>query len=88
MSLFPAKPYQNQTQAPNLFPALVVLFVAMAILKVTDTIDWSWWIVTLPLYLWAVVLGLALVLWIFGTLLMGLAALLEKAETKLKKEKK
>ena len=31
--------------------ALLVAFVLMLILKLAEIIDWSWWIVCLPLYL-------------------------------------
>ena len=31
------------------FPTLTVLFIVFLILKLTETITWSWWWVTAPL---------------------------------------
>ena len=43
--------------------ALLVAFVLMLILKLAEIIDWSWWIVCLPLYLDII---LAIVVWCLG----------------------
>ena len=32
------------------FPTLTVLFIVFLILKLTETITWSWWWVTAPLW--------------------------------------
>lgn len=34
----------------NLTPLLLIIFTALATLKLAGTITWSWWIVALPLY--------------------------------------
>lgn len=73
------KPTEN-LRGVNFFPALFTLFVVMTILKVTNTIDWSWWIVTLPLYLWVFPLGFAIIFFIFGYFLIGLARVIELIE--------
>jgi uncharacterized membrane protein len=39
-----------------------VLFIVFLVLKLTDTIDWSWWWVTSPLWIPLVVIGVLLVL--------------------------
>lgn len=40
---------------------LSVLFIVLFILKITNTINCSWWIVTLPLWLWpAIAAGISL----------------------------
>lgn len=40
---------------------LSVLFIVLFILKITNTINWSWWIVTLPLWIWpAIAVGISL----------------------------
>lgn len=40
---------------------LSVLFIVLFILKITNTINWSWWIVTLPLWFWpALMIGISL----------------------------
>ena len=40
---------------------LGVLFIVLFILKITNTINWSWWIVTLPLWFWpALMIGISL----------------------------
>jgi len=38
-----------------------LLFLIFLVLKLTKVIDWSWWYVTMPLWLgWAIILGIAL----------------------------
>lgn len=32
------------------FPLMMPLFICFLVLKMTDTIDWSWWWVTAPLW--------------------------------------
>ena len=42
------------------------LFIVFLILKLTNTINWSWWIVTLPLWIgFVIVLGIIFVALIF-----------------------
>ena len=59
-----------------------ILFVVFLILKLTNTVDWSWWIVTLPLWIvpaaWiaviAVVVGIILaILAVVGLIALGVA---------------
>ena len=52
----------NQTSSGLSFTS--VLFIVFLILKLTNTIDWSWWWVTCPL--WAGVGILAIVFLIMG----------------------
>ena len=35
--------------------SMFILFVTLLILKLTETIDWSWWIITLPLWIGLVI---------------------------------
>lgn len=62
---------QNNTRGgPGLLGLLTLLFVG---LKLTDNIDWSWWLVLLPLY------GpLALALGVFVCVLLPIAILNKK----------
>jgi hypothetical protein len=46
-----------------------VLFIVFLILKLTDTIDWSWWWVTSPLWI-PLTLGI-MVLGIIGLIMYG-----------------
>ena len=39
-----------------------MLFIAFLVLKLTHVIEWSWWLVTMPLWMGWVVLLLALIL--------------------------
>lgn len=42
---------------------LGVLFIVLFILKITNTINWSWWLITLPLWLWpALIVSISLFL--------------------------
>lgn len=46
------------------FPFFTILFLIFLVLKLTNVISWSWWIVFLPLYWWIpVVLIILLFLW-------------------------
>ncbi|MEU2002057.1 hypothetical protein ACH47B_13295 [Rhodococcus sp. NPDC019627] len=62
-------------------PVLVV-FIVFLILKVTDTINWSWWWVTSPLWIWA---GALTAIFAVAGGLLGLAALIEGLEGKGRK---
>jgi ABC-type antimicrobial peptide transport system permease subunit len=46
-----------------------ILFFIFLILKLTNTISWSWWIVFLPLYL-PYVVGLVFMLLVFGIMML------------------
>jgi hypothetical protein len=42
---------------------LGALFIVLFILKITNTINWSWWLITLPLWLWpALIVSISLFL--------------------------
>lgn len=42
---------------------LGTLFIVLFILKITNTINWSWWLITLPLWLWpALIVSISLFL--------------------------
>ena len=46
-----------------------VLFIVFLVLKLTNTIDWSWWWVTSPLWLpIAIVLALLIIITIINTI--------------------
>lgn len=60
---------------------LFLLFIVFLILKLTGTVTWSWWIITLPLWigpafvigLIGVVLGISLLcIIIYGLILLGI----------------
>lgn len=52
-----------------------LLFIVFLILKLTDTIDWSWWWVTAPL--WAPT-ALGIVIFLIGVIVIGLIAAFER----------
>lgn len=56
------------TQAQASFPVMTVLFFIFLVLKLTNTIAWSWWWVTAPL--WGPVVLVILILAVI--LLVGL----------------
>lgn len=43
---------------------LIVLFVILLVLKLTETVAWSWWIITLPLWIIPVILFVFFILWL------------------------
>lgn len=47
----------------------VILFIVFLVLKLTDTIDWSWWWVTSPLWIGLAVGG---VLFVIGLIIVTL----------------
>jgi hypothetical protein len=49
-----------------------VLFVIFMVLKLTKTIDWSWWLITAPVW---IPLGSASILWIISGILFLIAAI-------------
>lgn len=44
------------------FPICMILFIVFLVLKLTNTIDWSWWWVSAPLWIPFCVILLALVI--------------------------
>lgn len=44
------------------FPICMVLFIVFLVLKLTNTIDWSWWWVSAPLWIPLCITLLALVI--------------------------
>ncbi len=61
----------------NLNTPLLLLVIAFVVLKVTETVDWSWWWVLSPLILGvALYLGLLLMIlggWLFTLIVFALA---------------
>ena len=49
-----------------------VLFIVFLVLKLTDVIDWSWWWVTLPLWVGWGILGVIFIGALLIVLLFGL----------------
>ena len=45
------------------------LFIILLVLKITNTVDWSWWIITLPIWLHFGLIVIGLIIFIlFGIL--------------------
>ena len=57
----------------NLISLPTAIFITFLVLKLTNTIDWSWWWVTAPL--WAPV-GLMLAVFVFVLVIALIAAIL------------
>lgn len=41
------------------------LFLVFLVLKLTKVIDWSWWLVTAPLWIWAALAVIALMAYVY-----------------------
>tara|TARA_R110000737_G_C14624761_1_gene494612 strand:- start:38914 stop:39126 length:213 start_codon:yes stop_codon:yes gene_type:complete len=57
------------------FPWALILFVVLLILKLANVVDWSWWIITLPLW---VGIPLVLLIAVGALIFVGVAMLIEK----------
>lgn len=57
------------------FPWAMMLFVVLLILKLAGVIDWSWWLVTLPLW---IAIPLILIIGVSAFIVIGVAMLIEK----------
>lgn len=44
------------------------IFIVLLILKLTATVDWSWWIITLPLWLPLATFAFAAMVWLLAAL--------------------
>lgn len=56
-----------------------VLFIVFLVLKLTETIDWSWWWVTAPLWIpVAIVLGIAIIGFVLSIIFEILKAIFER----------
>ena len=53
----------SESRTSSGFSFEFVLFVVFLVLKLTGTIDWSWWWVTSPLWISAVIFIIALALY-------------------------
>ena len=40
------------------------LFIILLVLKITNTVDWSWWIITLPIWLHFGLMAIVLIIFI------------------------
>lgn len=40
------------------------LFIILLVLKITNTVDWSWWIITLPIWLHFGLMAIGLIIFI------------------------
>ena len=63
----------QNSSANSGFPLGMVLFIVFLVLKLTGTIDWSWWWVTSPLWIplalvVLVLVGFVIVLWAMGVM--------------------
>jgi hypothetical protein len=65
-----------------------VLFIVFLVLKLTNSIDWSWWWVTSPLWI-PLALGLAIVGFVFLVIIVALifGASVEDIKSKIKIKK-
>lgn len=53
------------------------IFLIFLVLKLTETVDWSWWIITLPLWLpFAFLAAIMAIAAIGGAIALGVAAFL------------
>jgi Transmembrane Fragile-X-F protein len=63
----------------KVWPWSGLLFVVFLVLKLTNTIDWSWWIVTLPLWImpaaYLAVIGVVIAIIVAILIIVGLVAL-------------
>jgi len=58
-----------------------VMFIIFMVLKLTHHIAWSWWYVTMPLWLpITIVIGFILILAMFSSVIVGTVKILEKME--------
>lgn len=48
-----------------------ILFIVFLVLKLTETIDWSWWWVTAPLWIPVALVVAVLIIWGLIMLLFG-----------------
>ena len=55
-----------------------VLFLVFLVLKLTNTITWSWWFVTMPLWVGPLfIIGICFILFLFGVILSVIAELIK-----------
>jgi len=54
------------------FPMLFLLFL---VLKLTGVITWSWWFVTMPLWIGLAIIGVIIIMILFAMILVGLFAI-------------
>ncbi len=70
---------KSQEVVINTSPGLFFLFVVFLALKLTGTVTWSWWIVTMPLWIGFVLMlslvFIALVIASVATILVAIAHL-------------
>ena len=52
-----------------------IVFIVLLTLKLSDVIDWSWWLITLPLWWW---IPLILVIVIFAVVIVLFEKITEK----------
>ena len=45
------------------------LFIILLVLKITNTVDWSWWIITLPIWLHFGLMAIGLIIFILVIIL-------------------
>jgi hypothetical protein len=65
------------------------LFLVFLVLKLTDTIDWSWWWVTSPLWLgFAILAGLAVIFGAGAGIFYGLAWVFDYKNRKRRKKRR
>ena len=61
-----------------------ILFIVFLVLKLTNTIDWSWWWVTAPLW---IPVGIVIILFIILCMLIGPSKTLEAFEEAMEENK-
>ena len=56
-------------------PICMILFIVFLILKLTNTIDWSWWWITAPLW---IPVSIALVVLLISSVIIGIISIIER----------
>jgi ascorbate-specific PTS system EIIC-type component UlaA len=69
----------------NLTIICVVSFATTCALKITEVVDWSWWIVFAPVIGWVVLYTASLVIAFFVAFMMTYLVMLAQAEKRKKK---
>lgn len=66
----------QNSSANSGFPLAMVLFIVFLVLKLTGTIDWSWWWVTSPLW---IPIALVAMLGVVLGIVLGVMGLIKKS---------
>lgn len=56
-------------------PFCTILFIVFLVLKLTNTINWSWWWITAPLW---IPVSIALVVLLISSVVIGIISIIER----------